>query len=361
MKELHVSTSSGSYPIFIDPHFFHKQKSIIEQYTKNKRVIIIVDQYVEKLILPELINSLPSQTSFQQFSLPQGEHVKTMNTVLNIIDFLVANHFERDNTLLIAMGGGVIGDITGFTASCYLRGVQFIQVPTTLLAMVDASVGGKTAVNHLKGKNLIGSFYHPQAIFIDIDLLKTLDQRQYLAGLFEVIKYGLIYDMSFFEWFEQYLEKILLRNNDVIEYLVFKSCEIKAKIVGLDEKEQHIRTILNFGHTFAHGLETILHYQNLFHGEAVGLGMAMAAKLSYQLKMISDSTLTRIFYVLKQIGLPKLSALSIKSRDVVEIMKYDKKIKNNTLRFVLLEQIGKASICEVKDEKMVEDVIASFL
>ncbi len=286
--------------------------------------------------------------------LPDGEDHKDWPALNTIFDHLLAGGCDR-KTVLFALGGGVVGDMTGFAAGCYMRGVPFVQVPTTLLAQVDSSVGGKTAINHPLGKNMIGLFYQPQRVICDLDTLATLPQREYIAGLAEVIKYGPIADAVFFEWLETHLDALLARDEAAMTHAIRRSCEIKAEVVGQDEREAGLRAILNFGHTFGHAIETGLGYGQWLHGEAVGCGMLMAADLSVALGRLSRADAQRLEQLVRRAGLPDRGPRLGAAR-YLELMGHDKKAEGGQLRFVLLRSLGQA-VVDGADERLVAEVI----
>jgi 3-dehydroquinate synthase len=280
--------------------------------------------------------------------LPDGEKYKNAETLNLIYDALLGHRCER-STPLIALGGGVIGDMTGFAAATYLRGVPFIQIPTTLLAQVDSSVGGKTGINHPLGKNMIGSFYQPQVVLADITTLDTLPDRELRAGITEVIKYGLIRDLPFFEWLEQNIEKLLARDADALQYVIARSCRSKAEVVAADERESGERALLNLGHTFGHAIENGMGYGVWLHGEAVAAGTIMAADLSRRLGWIGETDVVRIGNLLERAGLPIVAPI-IGVERYLELMGLDKKVQDGKIRFVLLKAIGQAVMSEAPPE-----------
>ena len=289
--------------------------------------------------------------TIEVITIKDGEHYKTIDTWSKIIDKLTAMRANRDTTI-IALGGGVLGDIAGFAAATFMRGLPFIQVPTTLLAQVDSSVGGKTGVNHKEGKNLIGSFYQPAMVISDIDVLSTLPDREYKCGLAEIIKYGAIYDVDFFAWLESNMSELLNRVPKKLIYAISRSCQIKANIVGEDEFEIGKRAILNFGHTFGHALENIMGYGELLHGEAVAIGMIIASKLS----PINSLERNRLISLIKSANLPHKIELNDENQ-MLDVMRTDKKVKNKKLRFVLLRSLGEAFVEEDLSEKEILDAI----
>jgi 3-dehydroquinate synthase len=290
--------------------------------------------------------------------LADGEAHKNLTTLNEIFTALLAEKHNRTTTL-IALGGGVIGDMTGFAAACYQRGVNFIQIPTTLLSMVDSSVGGKTGVNHAMGKNMIGAFYQPQAVIADISLLKTLPAREVSAGLAEVIKYGLISDYDFFVWLEQNIELLMQGDEATLTYAVLRSCKNKAEVVAQDEHEGGVRAILNFGHTFGHAIETAQGYGNWLHGEAVAAGMVMAADLSMRRGDISAQDLSRIIHLLERAKLPTKAPGDMTAEQFVELMGVDKKVLDGRLRLVLLASLGKAIITSDIDKTLLLQTFAA--
>jgi 3-dehydroquinate synthase len=288
--------------------------------------------------------------------LPDGEAHKDFQTLNLIFDALLGKGCDR-KTVLYALGGGVVGDMTGFAAASYMRGVPFVQVPTTLLAQVDSSVGGKTAINHPLGKNMIGAFYQPQRVVCDLDTLETLPERELSAGLAEVIKYGPIADMGFFDWLEHNLGALLARDRESLAHAVKRSCEIKAAVVGADERETGLRAILNFGHTFGHAIEAGLGYGEWLHGEAVGCGMVMAADLSVRLGLVEPALAQRITALVKRAGLPTKGP-ALGADRYLELMRLDKKSEAGDIRFVVIERPGQAALRAAPDE-LVREVLAA--
>ena len=286
--------------------------------------------------------------------LPDGEAHKDWPTLNLVFDRLLADGCDR-KTVLYALGGGVVGDITGFAAACYMRGVPFVQVPTTLLAQVDSSVGGKTAINHPAGKNMIGAFYQPRRVICDLDTLRTLPQRELLAGLAEVIKYGPIADAGFLDWLEQHLDALLARDPEALAHAVRRSCEIKAWVVGQDERESGLRAILNFGHTFGHAIEAGLGYGVWLHGEAVACGMVMAAALSVRLELVPQAFADRLVRLIERAGLPVRGPALGASR-YLELMRVDKKAEAGEIRFVLLDAPGHA-VLRAAPDALVREVL----
>lgn len=338
-KQLEVALADRSYPIIIGQQLL-AQSNFYSSAIKGKRVCIVSDSNVAPLYLDTLKTSLATY-EIDEFILPAGEQHKSLQQWQALLDQLVGNKHHRDTTL-VALGGGVVGDLTGFAAACYQRGINFIQIPTTLLAQVDASVGGKTAVNHAHGKNLIGAFYQPSLVLIDVDLLASLPEREYVAGLAEVVKYGCIADREFFQWLEANVQGLLTRDSDVLQYAVWRSCQIKADIVSQDERDTGVRATLNFGHTFAHAIELAGNYQQFFHGEAVAIGMVLAAKLSRDLAMLRDEECQRIEQILKALGLPTALTANMSPEKLYKNMQMDKKVHDERVCFILLSALGRA-------------------
>ena len=320
--------------------------------------MIVTNTTVAGLYLAKLIAGLPDRR-IGECILPDGEQHKTLQTAGWVFDALIGSRLNRD-AIVIALGGGVVGDISGFAAACYQRGVGYVQIPTTLLAQVDSSVGGKTGVNHSGGKNLIGAFYQPLAVIADTDTLATLPDRELAAGFAEVIKYGCVWDPMLFEWLDVNMPALLARDAEALTYAVARSCEIKATVVARDERERDVRAILNFGHTFGHAIEAATAYQSFLHGEAVGLGMLMAADLSRRLGMIDGSLPDRIRALLERAGLPTAPP-RIGAVRALELMQMDKKVQAGALRLVLLEKLGRAIVTSRYPSAALDATLAEFL
>ncbi|MDC8785485.1 3-dehydroquinate synthase [Roseateles koreensis] len=319
--------------------------------------VIVSNDTVAPLYLAQLTQRLqPHYARVESVILPDGEAHKTWDSLNQIFDHLLASACDR-KTVLFALGGGVIGDMTGFAAAVYMRGVPFVQVPTTLLAQVDSSVGGKTAINHPLGKNMIGAFYQPERVIADLDSLDTLPQRELSAGLAEVIKYGPIADADFLQWIEDNLDALLSRDKAALAYAVKRCCEIKAWVVGQDEREQGLRAILNFGHTFGHAIETGMGYGAWLHGEAVGCGMVMACDLSVRLGLMPPDFLPRMRRLIERAGLPVIGP-KLGTDRYLELMRVDKKAESGEIRFVLIEALGRAVVRSAPDA-LVAEVIGS--
>jgi 3-dehydroquinate synthase len=338
---LSVDLGDRSYPIFTGSELF-SDPEYLQPYIHGQQVCVVTNETIAPLYLQQLKEVLGDK-DILEIVLPDGERYNSLDTLNLIFDQLLAARHNRTTTL-IALGGGVTGDMTGFAAACYQRGVDFIQVPTTLLAMVDSSVGGKTGVNHALGKNMIGAFYQPNCVLADTDLLKTLPERELSAGIAEVIKYGLISDYDFFVWLEQNMEKLLAKDEAALAYAIDRSCQNKASVVARDEREGGIRAILNFGHTFGHAIETAQGYGVWLHGEAVAAGMVMAADLSQRMGMICKDDLNRLVNILKQAKLPVIAPSTMTSEDFIALMSVDKKVLDGRLRLVLLQSMGEAVV-----------------
>lgn len=343
MKTLYVEAPSKTYPIFIGTGLLNEGSIFESIFVAPSKLVIVSNDVVAPIYLSQL-ESVLRQLGHYVISvvLPDGESQKNWQTLNMIFDALLLNAAERSTTLL-ALGGGVVGDMTGFAAAVYQRGVPFVQIPTTLLAQVDSSVGGKTAINHPLGKNMIGAFYQPNAVVIDLSVLETLPAREVSAGLAEVIKYGLICDPDFFDWLELNIERLIAKDKDALAYAITRSCENKARVVGIDEEERGLRAILNLGHTFGHAIETALGYGVWLHGEAVAVGMLLAAKVSRDLGHLSDQDVERVESLLLRAGLPN-SAPELGFEQWIAHMSHDKKVDAGKIRFVLLEKIGLAYV-----------------
>lgn len=349
MQTLTVGLGERSYPIHIGSGLLD-QAELLQAHVPRKRVAIVSNTTVAPLHLAKLQHTLQkSGVGSVTIILPDGEEYKDSDTLNLIYDALLKNRCER-STPLIALGGGVIGDMTGFAAATYLRGVPFIQIPTTLLAQVDSSVGGKTGINHPLGKNMIGAFYQPQLVLADTDTLNTLPDKELSAGIAEVIKYGLIRDLSFLEWLEQNIEKLRERDSAALQYAIVRSCQNKAEVVAADERESGVRALLNLGHTFGHAIESGMGYGAWLHGEGVAAGTVMAADLSQRLGWISTLDVERIRSLFGRAGLPVV-APDLGADKYLELMGLDKKVEGGRMRFVLLKQVGQAVVYgEVPEE-----------
>ncbi|MDM8557601.1 3-dehydroquinate synthase [Candidatus Parabeggiatoa sp. HSG14] len=354
MNTLQVDLGVRSYPIYIGQTLLG-QTTLVAPHIKGRQVLIVSNETVAPLYLEK------TQAAFSNFQmasviLPDGEKYKNLEVLNQIFDTLLNQRFNRQCTL-VALGGGVVGDMTGFAAASYQRGVPFIQIPTTLLAQVDSSVGGKTGVNHRLGKNMIGAFHQPNCVVIDIDTLCTLDDRQLSAGLAEVIKYGLINDMEFFEWLENHAEELLARDSGALNFAIARSCQNKAIIVAEDERESGRRALLNLGHTFGHAIETGFKYGQYLHGEAIAIGMCLAAKFSARLGWINDIDVNRIIALIEKMALPTRLPNDLTVEQILELMQVDKKVLAGKIRLVLLQSIGKAVVTEQYDPQLLKQTL----
>ncbi len=355
MKSLQVNLGEHSYPIYIEQSS-DNYKALLTPHIKGSRVVVISNE----TILPLFQNKI--HTALDDFNLSfitikDGEQFKTLTTYSDIMTQLLELNISRDATL-IALGGGVVGDITGFVAATFMRGVQFIQIPTTLLSQVDSSVGGKTAINHPLGKNMIGAFYQPQAVIIDVSSLDSLPSREFSAGLAEVVKYGVMQDAAFFDFLESNAEKIMALESDVLIEVIAKCCAIKAQIVQEDEKEQGIRALLNYGHTFGHAIEAEQGYGNWLHGEAVAAGMVQAAEVSLSRGWLEEDQVQRIKALLLRFKLPVNGPADMNAESYIKHMKKDKKVIADTMRFILPKSIGKVVLVSDVSEQELQKLLA---
>lgn len=341
MKTLKVDLGDRSYAIYIGPGLLD-QVELFDAGLAGNQVMLVSNETVAPLYMDRVRDTLRNR-EVRTLILPDGEQFKTLDEVSRIFDALVGARFARDCTV-VALGGGVVGDMAGFAAACYQRGVAHVQVPTTLLAQVDSSVGGKTGVNHPQGKNMVGAFHQPSCVIADIDTLDTLPERELSAGLGEVIKYGLLWDADFFAWLEAHMAGLLARDRDCLTSVVHRSCEIKAEMVSADETEGGIRALLNLGHTFGHAIEAGLGFGTWLHGEAVAAGLCLAADLSARLGRISGNDVRRIERLVASARLPIRAPSALSAERMVELMSLDKKVKGGKLRLVLLDAIGKAAL-----------------
>ncbi len=355
MQQLTVQLGDRSYPIFIGSALL-AQRDLFTPYIAGKQVCIVTDDTVAPLYLDALCKTLEGY-QLSTVVLPTGEAYKNWATLQQIFDTLLASRHDR-RTTLVALGGGVIGDMTGFAAACYQRGVDFIQVPTTLLSQVDSSVGGKTGINHPAGKNMLGAFYQPKAVIIDTASLRTLPAREVSAGLAEVIKYGLIRDAAFLDWLDANMSGLRALEPDLITEAIARSCAIKAEVVAADEREGGVRAILNLGHTFGHAIEAHQGYGQWLHGEAVGAGMAMALDMSRRLGWIDEDAAARGIRIIDQAGLPVRPPAAMTPDDFVELMAVDKKVLDGQLRLVLLKSIGEAAVTAEFDSETLQATLA---
>ena len=353
MDSLTVALGARSYPIHIGPGLIADSALYS---TAAKQILIVSNEVVAPLYL-DAVRAALGRSDVQTLVLPDGERHKTLATFASILDKLVDSRFHRD-CCLVALGGGVVGDVTGYAAASFQRGVDFVQVPTTLLAQVDSSVGGKTAVNHPRAKNMIGAFHQPIAVLADTDTLKTLPPRELSAGLAEVIKYGVIVDAEFFAWLESANAKLRALDSAALAYAIRRSCEIKAAIVAEDEREHGRRALLNLGHTFGHALEAIGGYERWLHGEAVALGIVLAARTSAALNWIGAADCERIEALLANAGLP-IAATGVDPDQVLDRMQLDKKADRTGVKLILVERLGRAVVAPAPDRSLLRAVIAA--
>lgn len=343
MNTLQVELGERSYPIHIGAGLLGWPE-LLTPHLQGQQVLIVSNEIVAPLYLAQVEESL-SGYQVQTLILPDGEAHKNLDSFNQIVSVLLERHFSR-NCALVALGGGVIGDLTGFAAACYQRGVNYIQIPTTLLAQVDSSVGGKTAVNHPMGKNMIGAFHQPRVVIADTDVLQTLPDREYAAGLAEVIKYGLIRDPGFLDWLEQNMLALQSRETSALTRAIEQSCRNKAEVVAADERESGQRALLNLGHTFGHAIETALGYRDWLHGEAVAAGMMMAADLSQRQKWLAAADTERVRKLLLAAGLPVVPPAQLTPADFARHMAVDKKARDGVIFLVLLQSLGRAIVTD---------------
>ena len=356
MQTVSIELGDRSYPIHIGSDLIG-QRGLLGDSVRN-RAMIVTNETIAPLYLDKTLASLGNIPS-SSVILPDGESFKNLDELNKIFTALLSENFDR-NCTLIALGGGVIGDMTGYAAASYQRGVDFIQVPTTLLAQVDSSVGGKTAVNHPLGKNMIGAFHQPISVIADMSTLVSLDDRELRAGLAEVIKYGFIIDADFFQWLEDNMEALLSRDAQATATAVRRSCEIKARVVEADEREHGIRALLNLGHTFGHAIEAAMGYGHWLHGEAVGAGIAMAMDISRRLKLIDHDTEARGLRLLERAGLPVTPPSEMTADMFLRYMARDKKVLSGNIRLILLDDIGQAHVSQDFDHSALHATLAHF-
>jgi len=356
VQTIEVDLGASSYPITIGPGLL-TDREVLDAQIPGRDLLVVTNTTVAKLYLAKLTTSF-AQRRIAECILPDGEQHKTLQTAGWVFDALVANKMNRDATVL-ALGGGVVGDIAGFAAASYQRGIGYVQIPTTLLAQVDSSVGGKTGVNHPGGKNLIGAFYQPRAVIADTDTLATLPDRELKSGLAEVIKHGCVWDPLLFAWLERNMLQLLARDVAALTYAIGRSCEIKATVVARDEREQDLRAILNFGHTFGHAIEAATNFDTYLHGEAVALGMIMAADLSQRMGLIDAAVKDRLRDVLAQTGLPT-EPPRIGAAKAYELMQMDKKVLAGAVRLVLLEKLGRAIVTDQYPKDALEATLTEY-
>jgi 3-dehydroquinate synthase len=354
---LTVDLGTRSYPIYIGQDLLD-DAALLTKHIVGREVLIVTNTTVAPLYLARVAAHLTDYRC-ETVILPDGEQYKSLDVLNQIFDRLLETKYSRQVTL-IALGGGVIGDMTGFAAACYQRGVPFIQIPTTLLSQVDSSVGGKTAVNHPMGKNMIGAFYQPQCVIADTNTLNTLADRELSSGLAEVIKYGLINDLAFFEWLEENIEGLLKRDSELLAYAVARSCQDKADLVAEDEQERGVRALLNLGHTFGHAVETGMGYGNWLHGEGIAAGMVMAADLSQRMGWLTADDVARIIRLLKQAGLPVAPPAEMSADQFMQLMAVDKKVQDGNIRLVLMRGLGESVVSDDYDRAALAATLTSF-
>lgn len=356
MRQVRVALNERSYPILIGDGLL-EQRGVLSAHAAGERVLIVSNELVANLYMDQALGAF-SNKSVESLLLPDGERYKTLATLGVIFDALIAGRYDRDTTL-VALGGGVIGDLTGFAAATYQRGVDIIQIPTTLLAQVDSSVGGKTGVNHPAGKNMIGAFHQPRCVLADTRVIGTLPEREFRAGLAEVIKYGLIADAEFIVWLESNMAALRNRSPEALEFAIERCCRLKAQIVMADERERGLRALLNLGHTFGHAIEAAQGYGGWLHGEAVGAGMAMAARLSERLGRVTPPERDRILALIEAAGLPLGPPVEIVGEELRAHMAVDKKVAKGRVRLILLRGLGHAELVDDYPESRLREVLSA--
>jgi len=359
MNTLNIDLGHHRYPIHIGAGIL-SDATLLSRHIHGRQVFIISNEIVAPLYLQRLLDTLGDKYQIATYILPDGEQTKSLTQAELVFTRMLEIPIDRRATV-IALGGGVVGDLTGFCAACYQRGVNFIQIPTTLLSQVDSSVGGKTGVNHALGKNMIGAFYQPQVVLIDTQTLSTLDDRQYSAGMAEVIKYALLGDIEFLDWLEQNIDSVMARDDSAISYIIQHSCQAKAEIVAEDEKEQGVRALLNLGHTFGHAIENAKGYGAWLHGEAVGLGMLMAADLSQRMGHLSEQDVQRVKAILAAANLPLGGVDGVTAGQLRQLMSVDKKVLDGELRLVLFAELGRAEITSNAPESLIMRTLADYI
>ncbi len=362
MEQIRVDLGERSYPISIGAGLFNDSAFFSQVFggktvTAHQHVVVISNVTVSPLYSEQVVEQFKATgATVHLFELADGEQYKSLESFNKVLTFLLERSLSRD-VVLVALGGGVIGDLVGFCAASYHRGVRFVQIPTTLLSQVDSSVGGKTAVNHPLGKNMIGAFYQPQSVIIDIECLKTLPDREFSAGVAEVIKYGIIVDQDFFVWLEDNIEALMAKDPQALTYAIARCCQIKADVVAQDEKESGVRALLNLGHTFGHAIEAELGYGNWLHGEAVAAGTMMAARAAQAQQMISTQDVERIEKLLVKAHLPIHTPSSMSFDDFMRHMMRDKKVLAGQLRLILPTSIGSAEVVSTTPESVIKQAI----
>jgi 3-dehydroquinate synthase len=358
MKEIFVDLGKDSYKIIVDKGILNQVGTLISKVISPRKAIVVTDKIVEPLYGKIVLDSL-SECKFdvKLVSLALGEEQKSLAKAEELYEHLFDYEMDR-KSLIVALGGGVLGDLAGFVAATFMRGIPFVQIPTTLLAQVDSSIGGKVAVNHPRGKNMIGCFYQPKAVFIDTDTLRTLPKQEITAGMVEVMKYGMIKDAAFFEYIDKHLSEILELDADALEEIIYNSCKTKAHVVELDEKEQGIRAILNYGHTIGHALEALTSYKKYRHGDAVAMGMIYVTKIAISMKLADETVLKRQESLFLKLGL-SLKDTELDPHDIVSKLYQDKKTIAGKLRFVLPTRIGNVIIDDSVSEQTILNALTS--
>lgn len=358
MQQIQVQLGDRSYPIYIGQDLMSNSE-LFARYLTNKKALIVSNDTIAPLYLQKIQQAMSVCARVETVILPDGEKFKDLQHLDYIFTGLLEHNFARDS-ILVALGGGVVGDMTGFAAACYQRGIDFIQVPTTLLSQVDSSVGGKTAVNHPLGKNMIGAFYQPKSVIIDTLCLTTLPANEFAAGMAEVIKYGIIWDADFFQWLEANVEALKLLQTDALTYAIAKCCQIKADVVEQDETEQGVRALLNLGHTFGHAIEAEMGYGVWLHGEAVAAGTILAAKTAHKLNLLDGQSVERICQLMLAFDLPIKAPESMGIEHFLKHMRRDKKVLAGKIRLVLPTGIGQADVFIDVSEDLLEQVISDL-
>tara|TARA_R110002110_G_scaffold205066_7_gene417230 strand:+ start:380747 stop:381835 length:1089 start_codon:yes stop_codon:yes gene_type:complete len=357
MHTLHVDLDERSYPVYIGRDLL-TDPELLSRHIVGSQVVVVSNETVAPLYMDKVLNALGQRSLVTEVVLPDGEQYKTLQTLEQIFDRILTDKHSRSTTL-VALGGGVVGDMTGFAAACYQRGVNFVQIPTTLLAQVDSSVGGKTAVNHPLGKNMIGAFYQPQAVLIDTNTLQSLPAREFAAGMAEVIKYGLICDAPFYRWLLEEAPRLLAREEAALAEAIERSCASKAQIVAQDEREGGVRALLNFGHTFGHAIEAAQGYGNWLHGEAVAAGMVLAATLSARRGWLDPADVVVLESLLRDLHLPVRPPQDMSADSFLEYMARDKKVLDGRMRLILLRGVGAACIVDDASDSELRDLLES--
>ncbi|MGI2000143.1 3-dehydroquinate synthase [Shewanella frigidimarina] len=356
MQQIQVQLGDRSYPIYIGQDLMNDSE-LFARYLTNKKALIVSNDTIAPLYLQQIQQAMSACARIETVILPDGEKFKDLQHLDYIFTALLEHNFARDS-VLVALGGGVVGDMTGFAAACYQRGIEFIQVPTTLLSQVDSSVGGKTAVNHPLGKNMIGAFYQPKSVIIDTFCLQTLPANEFAAGMAEVIKYGIIWDADFFQWLEANVDALKSLQTGALNYAIAKCCQIKADVVAQDETEQGVRALLNLGHTFGHAIEAEMGYGVWLHGEAVSAGTVLAAQTAYKLNLLDEQSVERICRLMQAFDLPIAAPESMGFEQFIKHMRRDKKVLGGKIRLVLPTEIGKADVFSDVSEDLLKLVIS---